>query len=172
MPGASGRPVARSQTMVDARWFATPTAATGPPSASAGVRHLERGIRHDGGVEFDQIRARRLGEHGHVVHVVDGGVGAHDGGPDPRRPHVDDQDASARAAHDQGDGPKGDGRSNLDGLRIPAGSSASFSARSTAKPSPRAPGMKRDRFNPIPWWWLMAAPCSMVVSVTVSQACR
>jgi hypothetical protein len=35
MPGARGVPVARSQTMVDARWLAMPTAATGPPSRSA-----------------------------------------------------------------------------------------------------------------------------------------
>ena len=32
-PGPTGTPVARSQTMVDARWLAMPTASTGPPSA-------------------------------------------------------------------------------------------------------------------------------------------
>ncbi len=32
-PGATGTPVARSQTMVEARWLAMPTASTGPPSA-------------------------------------------------------------------------------------------------------------------------------------------
>ncbi|MGA3147547.1 MAG: hypothetical protein ABSF33_08730 [Acidimicrobiales bacterium] len=32
-PGPTGEPVARSQTMVDARWLAIPTASTGPPSA-------------------------------------------------------------------------------------------------------------------------------------------
>ncbi len=35
MPGATGRPVARSHTMLEARWFAMPTPATGPPSRSA-----------------------------------------------------------------------------------------------------------------------------------------
>ena len=35
MPGATGFPVARSHTMLDARWLAIPTPATGPPSASA-----------------------------------------------------------------------------------------------------------------------------------------
>ena len=34
IPGATGRPVARSQTMLDARWLAIPTPATGPPSSS------------------------------------------------------------------------------------------------------------------------------------------
>ncbi len=34
MPGPIGSPVARSHTMVDARWLAMPTASTGPPSAS------------------------------------------------------------------------------------------------------------------------------------------
>ncbi len=34
-PGPTGSPVARSHTMVDARWLVMPTAATGPPSASA-----------------------------------------------------------------------------------------------------------------------------------------
>ena len=36
---------------------------------------------------------------------------------------------------------------------------------------PRARGRKRERFSPMPWWWLMAAPCARVASVTVSQAC-
>ncbi len=35
MPGATGFPVARSHTMLEARWFAMPTPATGPPSSSA-----------------------------------------------------------------------------------------------------------------------------------------
>ena len=35
MPGATGLPVARSHTMVDALWLAMPTASTGPPSWSA-----------------------------------------------------------------------------------------------------------------------------------------
>jgi hypothetical protein len=35
MPGATGSPVARSQTMVDDRWLVTPTASAGPPSARA-----------------------------------------------------------------------------------------------------------------------------------------
>ena len=34
-PGPTGSPVARSQAMVEARWLVTPTAATGPPAASA-----------------------------------------------------------------------------------------------------------------------------------------
>ena len=34
-PGPTGSPVARSHTIVDARWLVMPTASTGPPSASA-----------------------------------------------------------------------------------------------------------------------------------------
>ena len=47
MPGATGRPVDRSQTMLDARWLAIPTAATGPPAASAaaGDRSAASAIR-------------------------------------------------------------------------------------------------------------------------------
>ncbi len=35
MPGATGLPLARSHTMLEARWLAMPTPATGPPSESA-----------------------------------------------------------------------------------------------------------------------------------------
>ena len=35
MAGATGSPVARSHTMVEARWLVMPTASTGPPAASA-----------------------------------------------------------------------------------------------------------------------------------------
>ncbi len=55
MPGANGLPVARSHTMVDARWLATPTAATGPPSARAARGHVQRGLAQRGGVELHQI---------------------------------------------------------------------------------------------------------------------
>ena len=46
MPGATGVPVARSHTMLEARWLAMPTPATGPPSASARARHREDGVGH------------------------------------------------------------------------------------------------------------------------------
>ena len=40
-PGPMGTPVARSQTIVEPRWFEMPTASTGPSASSAAVRELE-----------------------------------------------------------------------------------------------------------------------------------
>ena len=45
MPGPTGSPVARSHTMVEARWLAMPTPSTGPPAVKGGVGHLEHGAR-------------------------------------------------------------------------------------------------------------------------------
>ena len=38
MPGPIGSPVARSQTIVDARWLEMPTASTGPGGVERGAR--------------------------------------------------------------------------------------------------------------------------------------
>jgi hypothetical protein len=62
IPGASGFPVARSQTMLEALWLAMPTAATGPPSRERRVRHGEDGVGHQSGVELHQPRCRGVGE--------------------------------------------------------------------------------------------------------------
>ncbi len=61
----------------------------------------------------------------------------------------------------QGGGPNGRARPNLPGLRMPLGSNVAFRPYRTSKPVPRARGKKRERFNPMPWWWLMAAPWAM-----------
>ena len=60
--------------------------------------HGQHGAGHDAGVELDQPGRRRVGQHGCVVHVLDGGVGANDGRPHPRRPDVDDEDAATGVA--------------------------------------------------------------------------
>ena len=80
IPGASGFPVARSQTMLEALWLAMPTASTGPPSRERGLRHGEDGVGHQPGVELHQARRRGVGEDGGVVHMVDRGIGSHEGG--------------------------------------------------------------------------------------------
>ena len=121
MPGASGVPVARSQTMLEARWLATPTPATGPPSASAARATSSAASAMRGRVELDQPGSGRVGQHGEPVLVLDGGVGTDDGGADARGADVDDEDAAARCAHCQGDGPNGEARPNLPGLRMPVG---------------------------------------------------
>ena len=63
-PGPTGTPVARSHTMVDARWLAMPTASTGPPSARLADGHLDHGVGHGHGVELDQPGERGVGQHG------------------------------------------------------------------------------------------------------------
>src|SRR4051794_33096708 len=55
--------------------------------------HVQRGARHFGGVELDKPRRRRRRQHLPVVHVLDRGVAAHDGGPDPTGANVDDENA-------------------------------------------------------------------------------
>ncbi len=56
-----------------------------------------------------------------------------------------------RSAHAQGDGPKGDSRPNLPGLRMPLGSNVALRPRRTSKPEPSARGRKRERLSPMPW---------------------
>ena len=69
-PGATGTPVARSHTMVEARWLATPTASTGPPVGQARRGHLDHGRGHGRGIELDQPGEGGVGEHRHVVDVL------------------------------------------------------------------------------------------------------
>ena len=83
MPGASGFPVARSQTMLDARWLAMPDGLDRAPVAEGGVGHVEDGVGHQRGVELHQARRRGVGQDGGVVHMVDRGIGSHDGGTHP-----------------------------------------------------------------------------------------
>ena len=57
-PGPTGTPVARSHTMVDARWLAMPTAVDRPAGGQAGRGHLDHGFGHGHGVELHQARGR------------------------------------------------------------------------------------------------------------------
>ena len=172
MPGATGVPLARSQTMLDARWFAMPTPATRAAVVEGRTGDRQDGVGHAGGIELHQAGGRRVGQEGDAVFVLDRGVGPHDGGAHARRADVDDQDAPPAPAHAQGAGPKGEARPNLPGLRMPLGSNVALSPWSTSNPEPSALGRKRERLSPMPWWWLIAAPCAIVASVTVSQAWR
>ena len=83
--GPTGSPVARSHTMVDARWLAMPTASTGPPSASTARATSSATSAMRGGVELDQPGRRRVGQQLAVLLDGDGGVGPHDGGPQAAR---------------------------------------------------------------------------------------
>ena len=53
-PGPTGSPLARSHTMVEARWLAIPTPATGPARVERGAGHLEHRPGHGHGVEFHE----------------------------------------------------------------------------------------------------------------------
>ena len=48
--------------------------------------------------------------------------------------------------------PNGERSPSLPGLRMPFGSSASFTAASTSRPVPSASATNRARFSPTPWW--------------------
>ncbi len=121
-----------------------------PGVGQGGQRHLQHGVGHQPGVELDQAWRGRLGEDRRVVGVRHRGVGSHDGGAHARGPDVDDQYAAAVPAHDQGEGPKGEGRPSFPGLRIPAGSKLALRPTRTSKPEPNAAGRKRDRLRPMP----------------------
>ena len=65
MPGPTGSPVARSHTIVEARWLAMPTASTGPASAStarassSAVRAIERRRTRRGPAPGEEGRSGR-----------------------------------------------------------------------------------------------------------------
>ncbi len=96
-PGPTGSPVFASQTIVDARWFAMPTASTGPPAASAALAASRAASAISRRVELDERGSRRRRQHLAVVHVVDARVGTNDRRAHSARSDVDDEDA-----HDAG----------------------------------------------------------------------
>ncbi len=157
MPGASGVPVARSHTMVEARWLAMPTPSTGPPSASAAratvstapamTRRRTRPARARAcrAGPARGARARRWRRGGRSPPAPRTCRRRRRGRCRPRRR------SAARHHVTTGGGPKGEGRPNLPGLRMPLGSKVCFRPASTSKPAPRASGKKRERFKPMPW---------------------
>ena len=151
MPGATGRPVERSHTMLEARWLAMPTPATGPPSRSAAWAKESTASANRTASNSTRPGAGESGSRRTVMFVLDGGVGSHDGGAHARCSDIDDEDAAPRCTHAQGAGPKGEASPNFPGLRMPWGSNVALSPRRTSKPDPRARGRKRERFNPMPW---------------------
>ena len=120
------------------------------PVAECCVRHREDGVGHARRVELHQTRCRRVREDRCIVRMRDRRVGSNDGGAHTRGPDVDDENAAAVGIHDQGEGPKGDGKPSFPGLRMPTGSKLSLSPTSTSKPEPRARGKKRERLSPMP----------------------
>ena len=139
-----------------------------PALGQAGRGHLEHGGGHGRRRRTPPARERRVGQHRDVVDVVDR---RRRGGPPRPAPRRCPRRRPGRCSW-PGHRSEGAGRPSLPGLRIPWGSRASLSEASTSKPDPRAAGRKRARLSPMPWWWLMAPPASMVASVTVSQAWR
>ena len=116
-PGPTGTPVARSHTMVEARWLAMPTAVDRAAVGQAARGHLEDGVGHGHGVELDQPGDGSVGQDRHVVDVLDGAVGSHHRGPHPGGAHVDDQDAHGQPAPS----PKGRGQAELARVEDAAG---------------------------------------------------
>ena len=54
MPGATGSPVVRSHTTVDARWLAIADAVDGPAVVERTTGELEHDAAHRGCVELDE----------------------------------------------------------------------------------------------------------------------
>ena len=104
-PEARARPARRwpgpRRWSTPAGWRCPPR-RTGPPVGQARRGHLDHGVGHGDGVELDQPGERGVGQHRHVVDVLDGAVGADHRPPHPGGADVDDQDA-----HGQGTGPNG-----------------------------------------------------------------
>ena len=135
--------------MLEARWLAMPTPATGPPSARAARGDRQHGVGHGGRVELHQSGGRGVGQDRGVVLVLDRGIGAHDGGADARGADVDDEDAAARvAAHVQGAGPKGEGSPNLPGLRMPTGSKVCLEPAQDLEARAEGPGQEAGAVQP------------------------
>ena len=152
-PARAARPVARSHTMVEARWLAMPTPPTGPPSARAARATVER-RRSAMAAASNSTRpgCRGVGEHRGVVRVLD-------------RWHRVGRWRRARprcrrrrrgrcrpvAAHAPGGGPKGEGRPSLPGLRMPAGSKVCLEPGEDVEARAEGAGRKRERLSPMPW---------------------
>ena len=136
-PGATGTPVARSHTMVEARWLAMPTASTGPPSARLAEATSTTAAAMAAASNSTSPGKGVSGSTGTWWMWADLAVGAHHRPPHPGGAHVDHQDA-----HGQGTGPKGEVRPSLPGLRIPRGSRASLTEASTSKAGPSAPAQE------------------------------
>ena len=92
MPGPTGSPVLRSQTMVEARWLAMPTASTGPPLArpARAASSAARAIAAASNSTKPGLRRGR--QHLAVVDVGDGGVRSHDRGAHAAGADVHDED--------------------------------------------------------------------------------
>ena len=95
MPGPTGAPVARSHTIVEARWV-------GDADGRRRHRRLAERRRGDvaarqqaicGRVELHQTRRWRRRREAAVVDVVDGSIGRHRCRPETARTDVDDEDA-------------------------------------------------------------------------------
>ncbi len=151
MPGATGRPLARSHTMTDAR---------------AGSRCRRRRPARPRPASPSPPRARRRPwpwrrTRPGRARVCRGGPGGGARSPRWRRgarwrraPLTCRRRRRARSrsrAYAHGAGPNGDASPNLPGLRMPWGSNVSFRPRSTSKPEPSARGKKRLRLSPMPW---------------------
>ena len=104
------------------------------------------------GVELDEAVGGRVGEELAFVSRGERSVGAHHGGADTARADVDDEDASGGGhCYGQSTAPKGLARPSLPGLRMPFGSSVSFTDCNTPKPVPSASATNRERLRPTPW---------------------
>ena len=149
MPGPTGSPVARSQTIVEPRWFEMPTPSTGPPSASAAAgqcRARRRAIA--AASNSTSPSAGESGSSSRSCSCATVASASHDRAAHAARADVDDEDAHARSTplegwrgHGQtGASPDhGSARPSLPGLRMPFGSSASFTDGEHAESRRRAP---------------------------------
>ncbi len=147
MPGPTGSPLTRSQTMVEPRWLAIPTPPTGPPAPSAAPATSSTAEAMASASNSTKPGAGDDGSTSDVVDVVDRPVG--------RRPRRHARPRSRRRRRGSCSGPPdlSEGRRQTELPRIedaagvegpPSGSRARRSA------GPRASAMNRPRLMPTP----------------------
>ena len=140
-PGPTGSPVARSHTIVEPRWLEMPTASTGPGGVERGARELEARRRaSDGRVELDEAVGGRVGEQ--LAFVTRARTCRRRRTTAARTLLVPTSTTSTRPSSRRSRPGEvrrtGWARPSLPGLRMPFGSSASFTDCSTPKPAPSA----------------------------------
>ena len=84
-PDARGQRLAGGALPDDGRrsLVGDPDGLDGASVAECGVGHVEDGVGHQRGVELHQARRRGVGQDGGVVHMVDRGIGSHEGRTHP-----------------------------------------------------------------------------------------
>ena len=171
MPGATGFPVARSHTMLDARWLAIPTPATGPPF---GAWHGQspkwhrpcvwRRTRPDRGPANPATRGR-----GARARRWRQAVRWQRGHPMSRRRR---RECSPRRRSCPGRRSERRGETELSGVEDAVGVEGRLEAAEYLESGAQRPGQESGAIEADAMVMAIAAPWAKVASVTVSHAWR